>query len=83
MSDPWLRALYKHAEEKFPDSYNLLIDIDRQLADLHARGMMLQATRLHILREINDGRGLEQIQLSDIREVEPYDMITRLRAVPK
>lgn len=74
MIDTATRIVYERAEREQPLAYSLLRDIDSQLADLHARGMLLQRTRLALLRDLAAGtrfEDMERIPVTAAREIEP------------
>lgn len=53
---PFVRQLYELAEHEHPQVYEMLRDLDAQLAELHHAGMEIQRARLQMLKTLASAR---------------------------
>ncbi len=52
-------SIYEVARENYPDLYDMLCSLDRQLAELHEAGINVQRVRMNLLDELRTGRNLK------------------------
>jgi hypothetical protein len=48
--------LYKEAKDKYPAIYEVLLNLDKRLAELHNAGMDIQRERLYLLHELTKSK---------------------------
>ena len=58
---PMVRDLYNYAKEKYPEVAEHLSWLDQEIADHQTQAMNLLQTRLAVLRNLQEGKGLESI----------------------
>jgi hypothetical protein len=61
MSSPMVRDLYEYAKEKYPAVAEHLAWLDQEIADHQTAILTILETRLAVLRNLSDGKGLESI----------------------
>jgi len=58
---PMVRDLYRYAAEKYPAVAEHLSYLDQEIADHQMASISLLETRLVVLRNLHEGKGLESI----------------------
>ena len=61
MPSPIIRDLYRYAAERYPIVAEYLSWLDQEIADHQTAALSLLQTRLEVLRNLNDGKGLDAI----------------------
>lgn len=61
MTPPSVKDLYKLIKEKAPYTYEVLISLDRDLAELHRAGMQVQRYRLHAIEQFEKEYGIRNL----------------------
>jgi hypothetical protein len=56
-----IRDLYRYAHEKYPAVAEHLAWLDQEIADHQTASLNLLQTRLEVLRNLHDGKGLDAI----------------------